>query len=1227
MPNTHGFELISQVTVQVLREILNAAWKSADNTSGEGVIPEKFEIPAGINMGPYMVKEGTVQIPKEQLNLDMDTTINGVDIKLGTIVHVEINNPPIPSATFFDLTADINIKTPVVTLDGDTNVGVRLENLPADQVSATITSGNPIEAITSAMVEEYVHQKLRNDSDFPTIYDNIDILFPPFRMTGRLELYDDESDPSKKTTVSFPDSDNVKVSIPCYMRFYDIEGSFAGQSLATPMGITGTIEMLSDYSVVNNVVTAELSNATITLENIQPAPGEEGVNYNTNVFLTNFKQQDILENTIKNYFGILAQAQLTQIGNVQETVPSVSQIEDFIEQQVRKELNTRKQILIWEPSPPDGGDVTVNDITPKALNEGMAIAINDLGGANGSAITFFVPDNRDFATAISESKVIQQIDKSIDEEFGDLPTDLDPIEGHDVRLNSLDISLKTGAIDIEGEVTVIDAILGSIDVDADFDADAGLRWIDSGGNGQIIEPFVIGEPDVDLSLLAWILSFLIGFITFGIIGGIIVLVVLSLAESLAERIGGEIIRDDVSDQLVGIGAWPQALSNIGTITARFENPIDIDSNSILFSGSMIVTSTYALTSEDFAKSNGPYNNIGGQTIIFDGGIEKATSETFWDFDDNHSSIIRKPSHVYGKSGLYIAKLRINVNENGGVTTRHFAKVKVQNVSPQVFMPQTITANEGEEITIRAQFTDANWLDSHTASIDWGDNTAPEELVVTETNKQPQAQGEIFACHAYCDNGNYTVKLTIRDDVGGIGIGQMKIVINNVNPEVFLTDKMYSLKNQCVQLIGNFEDVGWCDTHVGLWILGDCNTRDAVIEEENKKPKAVGTAKVRHVYKNCGIYQVELQIKDDDNGVGRDTTCLEVNQLKNHNFEKGFYNLHIREGKEDVIANSWLPFAHFVDTTDKAAISGQRNVLFNADQFIISDGQRAQNIKVQGAMRAGIMQYIKVNKGWDYEFNGQFHIPLISGAKAVIGIDPLGGNNINSSSIVWKESSLHLQWKNVSIRTTARKEKITLFLGIIQREATESEIFWDESSLFQIQPYCNEQACESTCINFIELKESISIKKAFQYKGLDFIPGNEGLFTSTFGEPADQVKLGFHSGGMRINFPDIVNGVKLTISNHNSKLITIHALYQDEIIGSFKEIIYNETKVIDINEDQMSGLIIEGGKSEASLVEICLCLPENIEEREIDFNNETLSRQHTSKKETLRFRNIFENLDF
>ncbi|QCK15779.1 PKD domain-containing protein [Mangrovivirga cuniculi] len=1123
----------------------------------------------------------------------MEPSVNGVDINLGTIVHVEIADPPIPSATFFDLTADISVKVPIITLEDGVNVGAQLENLPPDAINATITSGDPIGPVTDAMIEEFIHEKLRNDPAVQMQYNDIPISFTVFSMKANFEMYDDESDPTKTAKVSFPSGSQVKIDIPCYLYFYDITGEFAGQSLASPMGILGTVQMISEYSITGNKVVAKLSEATVTLENLTPAPGQEGINYSTNVTLSNFVSNGILESTIKTQFSALAESELQQIGDLEQDVPSQETIEKFIEDEVRKELASRKQILIWEPVPPDGVDVTINDVTIKSLTQGLAIAINKFNGSNANAITFFVPAGRDFATAISEKKVLEEINKAVNEEFGSLPTTLDEkVKGKTVKLNSLDISLKTGAIDIEGDVTVVDAIAGSIDVDADFDADAGLKWIDGPEGGQIIEPFVIGEPDVDLSLLAWILSFLIGFL-FGIVGIIIVAVVMTLAENLAESIGASIIKDDVSDQLTGIGAWPNSLTDIGDIQARFENPISIDPHSILFSGNMLITSMHALTSEDFANSNGPYSVVGNQAVSFIGGAEKMTSKTLWDFDNGKSTITRNPNHSYGKSGLYIAKFKVSVEEDGGVTTRHFAEVNVKNVAPQVFMPEDITVDEGEQFTIEVTFIDLNWLDKHTASVTWGDDSPPEILEVSETNEEPQAQGKVTACHTYCDNGNFEIKVTIRDDVGGIGIGIMYANVNNVPPLVMLPELMYSLKNQCVRLDGLFEDEGWCDTHTGFWKMGDCTVRNAYIEQTNDPPKAQGIASVAHSYDCCGPKEITLTITDDDGGVGEASMIVHVNELLNADMEGGFHKLVFDDlDSELTVANHWIPYASTVETTDKRAQAAGFQLDFNFEIGIVSDGRRAQRIILNGAVQTGLMQQIAVNVGWEYEFTGMFQIATTTQAQGCIGIDPLGGTDPDSSSIVWRQLEKGTEWQNITVRAIAERDNITVFFGALQRTAITSELYLDQAALHQIQPHCIEsEECEEICVDFEEMTGDTVITEPFEYDTLRFIPPKIGLFITQIGDPQGQNKLGFHPAGVKIEFPHSITTVRITIANYAGRTIQLATMYDDEILSSFDEIIYNETKTLQIEDESFNGLFVRGGDSESAIVKICYCYNE------------------------------------
>ncbi|MEO6818699.1 MAG: hypothetical protein ABI204_03155, partial [Ginsengibacter sp.] len=176
MADTHGFEVVAELRESSLKQLLKAAWKSGGDDSDVGVIPEKINIPgpsvpAPVMFGPYQVSSGMVQIPQDQLDLSMDVPIDGVKIKLGTIVHVEIANPPIDSAKLFDLTADVFVRTPIRGINND-EIVADFTALPADGVTVNITSGDPIGPITNAAIEEFVHKKY-NENAIPHVIDPV----------------------------------------------------------------------------------------------------------------------------------------------------------------------------------------------------------------------------------------------------------------------------------------------------------------------------------------------------------------------------------------------------------------------------------------------------------------------------------------------------------------------------------------------------------------------------------------------------------------------------------------------------------------------------------------------------------------------------------------------------------------------------------------------------------------------------------------------------------------------------------------------------------------------------------------------------------------------------------------------------------------------------------------------------------------------------------------------
>ena len=1219
MPNTRGFEMVAEVKEATLKEILRQAWKSGSDDSDEGVIPEHIEIPAGLAFGPYNIKDGTVQIPQNELELNMNTGINGLDIKMGTIIHIEIEDPPVSSAKFFDITADITVQTPV-RVRNDVDVYAILENLPNNAISTVITSGNPIDAVTNATIEEYVHNQFHSDT-FPNIIDPIPMSFGSFDMNIRAEMYDDIENPSKKTNVSMPDANHVQLEIPVYLRIYDITGSMFGFSLQTPMGVNGTAIVIAPYTSSDSQVTADFTLATVTLENIVPADDPtEGANYTFNKSMAAVANYD-LDQLIKTGFETGASNELkTALGFIKVDIPQITEIESFISDQVRQELNTRKQIFIWRPDAPDGSGQEINDINNQSLTTALAIGINSSPGANLPAVTDFIPAARDFSIGLSSSKVMSELNKVKDDTYPSFPhTFDDKIEGKTVKLNSLSFSLRNGAIGITGEVTVVDAVLGSIDVDASFDAEAVLKWEDNADGSQSLVPSIKGDPDVDLDLLAWILSFLIGFITFGIIGGIIAIVIVAVVENVATKIGAKVAKDEATGQLKVLAAWPQDLDEIGTITARFLNPVDIATNGIIFSGSMLVTSTYALTLSDPARSNGPYSIIGNQFVQFDGGTDKAMTSVYWDFADGNNHIIRKPTHRYGKSGLYVSKLKVDVIEGGGVATRHFATVAVKNTSPVVSLPPDFTINEGEVFSIIGRFTDENWLDTHSSTVYFGDNSKAVDIKVKETHVEPMGNGEVCISHAYCDNGDYTLRLVVRDDVGGIGEATMRIKVLNMPPVVTLPERLNTLVGQPVRLKGTFVDPGWCDSHIGFWDLGDCSkVRRVVITEIHSPPQLRGKAEIIHVFQNCGRYENILVITDDDNASGRAKMIINANHVKNPDMKLGFRDLIIKEGIKVIVANDWYPYYRPSDIK-----KGQINFTSAANQDINQDGYWAQEIQLTGAGQAGICQLIDVNIGWTYEFTGCYNFPVFGNSGNVrIGIDPLGGRDPGAPQIEWVEGNTHIDWMNITVRATAQNSRITLFIGVNEWTGGENIIRWDNVKLYQIQPCKDviEITKPTPCLNFKDIKEKQSFSEPFDHMDYHISPNKNTLIATASGEPDAIMKLAFDMQGVSVKFPEYTKYVKVQLANYEGRIVQITLLKDGNVVMQKNEILYNEAKEFEYDVDFVNELQIrrDSGKDNMATMLIKVCISRDQEnvikeikevKDKIEVRGESLKRTH------------------
>ena len=84
------------------------------------------------------------------------------------------------------------------------------------------------------------------------------------------------------------------------------------------------------------------------------------------------------------------------------------------------------------------------------------------------------------------------------------------------------------------------------------------------------------------------------------------------------------------------------------------------------------------------------------------------------------------------------------------------------------------AEEGETVTVSGAFSDVGTLDTHTASIDWGDGTVTAATVV-----QGAGGGTYSGDHAYTSGGVYAVTVTVTDDDTGSATATTTAVVTGV----------------------------------------------------------------------------------------------------------------------------------------------------------------------------------------------------------------------------------------------------------------------------------------------------------------------------------------------------------------------------------------------------------------------------------------------------------------
>ncbi|MDB5390747.1 MAG: hypothetical protein JWM11_6393, partial [Planctomycetaceae bacterium] len=259
------------------------------------------------------------------------------------------------------------------------------------------------------------------------------------------------------------------------------------------------------------------------------------------------------------------------------------------------------------------------------------------------------------------------------------------------------------------------------------------------------------------------------------------------------------------------------------------------------------------------------------------------------------------NHTYLESGQYSAVVTI-VDEIGASDVVH-CNVSVQNIAPSVQAGNDQVTDEGTSIKLTGSFIDPGLLDTHTATIDWGDGTPAQPVAVTEAN----GAGTVIASHAYANENVYTATLTVTDDESASASDSFTVTVRNVAPRVEAgTDRTIQIGDALVlpsqltmqsfnasigpftlqTVAGSFIDAGALDTHTATIDWGDGTVEAVPVNERGFTPQGAPPAQTgvvigSHLYATRGNFRVLITVTDNHGGVGSDSLVATVNSGQNN----------------------------------------------------------------------------------------------------------------------------------------------------------------------------------------------------------------------------------------------------------------------------------------------------------------------------------------------------------
>lgn len=224
-------------------------------------------------------------------------------------------------------------------------------------------------------------------------------------------------------------------------------------------------------------------------------------------------------------------------------------------------------------------------------------------------------------------------------------------------------------------------------------------------------------------------------------------------------------------------------------------------------------------------------------------------------------------HTFLQDGTYDGEVCIT-DDDGDTACQQFP-IDVANAPPEVDAGRDRISGAGLALD-DTSFKDPGVLDTHTATVDWGDGTPIEPAAVAEE----LGEGIVTAGHAYEADGTYDVEICVTDDEGDEGCDTFEVEVRLANgaplaetdPDVEITE------GDTVARSVAFTDTNPDDTHTATVDWGDGTPVAPIALQANGQ---IGSGGAVHVYVDDGAYEVTVEVCDDDEACDTATSTVTV----------------------------------------------------------------------------------------------------------------------------------------------------------------------------------------------------------------------------------------------------------------------------------------------------------------------------------------------------------------